>query len=807
MKPYCLRSFTIFVVLISFCLNATAQNVLEEIVVTASKRGEQVLQDTPLAVQAFSGENLNDRLVTEFQDIAAQIPSLTFQDLGPGDKEYVLRGINSTGVATVGVYYDEAVITARNQQDGGGRQADIEMHDLQRVEILKGPQGTLYGASSMAGTIRFIPNEPTADEFSGRVEGGVSDTDKGGTNYHTNVVLNLPIIEDQLALRAVGWITDESGFIDLPRLGKKDVNTNEVEGGRIALRWTPNDSMDFTAAIVAQSREVGGSSRFTPDETQATFSRGAPGFTNADSLTLLAGQPVVDGDLVSRDFTESPWDEDIELFSLKGEWTGDNGSLLATANWLDRDILFNFDSTHFLINVDTDSTPGPDGGAANSFLLALLGLPGVDPLGRAISTEPQDRELFSSEIRYASNLDGQFNFVVGSSYNKDERNFDVRVLQANELGVAAGALDPTEDFYVGSAPFPGIFGFTQEELIASLDKFGPAIFGRTVREEIEEIAVFGEASYDISDQLTFTGGIRWYDYEVNTAGNIIKQFIFFGPQPPFDITQSEDDISFKANLAYAATEDLLIYGTFSQGFRAGGINNPPITADLDVVQRLLSFSSDELDNYEFGIKSSWMENRLTVNATVYYIDWKNIQIEDVDPSGAFPLIVNAGDAEVFGAELEINAIPAEGLDLFFGASYTKAELVEDTDGFALGDPFAGENGDEIPQVPNWLLSASAQYTKPISGDLEAVFRVDWSWRGENDIRFKKSLDPQNVTLGDFHVVNFRVGIRNDLWQISAYAKNIFDERAEIDALNSDQDPLSFITIRPATFGFNLSRDF
>jgi len=787
-------------------IQAQSGTVLEEVVVTATKRGEQVLQDTPMSVQAFSGDELNDRLATEFKDIANQIPSLTYQDLGPGDKEYVLRGINSTGVATVGVYYDEAIISARNQQDGGGRQADIELHDLQRVEVLKGPQGTLYGASSMSGTIRFIPNAPTADEFSGRVETEWSETDHGGSNYRVNGVVNLPIIEDRLAARAVGWFTDESGFIDQPRLDEDDINTNNVEGGRLALRWTPTATLDLTAAALVQKREVGGSSRFTPDEDEATFSRGAPGFTNADSLTQLVGLPVVDGDLVSRDFTESPWDEDIELYSFKGEWTSDYGTLLATASLFDREILFNFDSTHFLINVNTDADPAPDGGAANSFILSLLGLPNVDPLSRAITREPQGRELFSSEVRFASDLDGPFNFVVGGAYTHDDRNFDVRVFQANELGEPAGEFDPTEDFFAGSLPFPDLFGFTQAQLQAGLAGFGPAIFGRTVEETIEELTVFGEASYELTDRLTVTGGVRWYDYEVKTSGSIVKQFIFFGPQPPFDLTQSDDNVTFKANLSYDVSDDLLVYGTFSQGFRAGGVNNPPITATLATVEEDLPFDPDELDTFELGFKSSWLNNRLTINGAGYFIDWQNIQIEDVDPSGAFPLIRNVGNAEVWGGEIEINAIPTEGLNLFFGASFTDAELVEDTQAAVLGDPFAGEKGDEIPQVPEWLLSASAQYTRPIFDNIDAVFRVDWSWRAENDIRFDKT-DPQNVTLDDFHVVNLRVGLRSGPWQVSAFAKNVFDERAQLDAVNTDQDPLAFITIRPATFGLNISREF
>src|SRR5712671_760197 len=190
----------------------SAAATLSEVVVTADKRGEESIQSIPTTIQAISGDTLVRRGAVDFADFSGQVAGLSYDDLGPGDKKYVIRGVTSTGPATVGVYYDEAVITGSNSNDGGGRQPDIRLFDLDRIEVLKGPQGTLYGASSMSGTIRYITRKPVLDKFEGYVQAEGSNTSQGGGNYNFNGALNLPIVAGALAARLVGWTVQNSGF-------------------------------------------------------------------------------------------------------------------------------------------------------------------------------------------------------------------------------------------------------------------------------------------------------------------------------------------------------------------------------------------------------------------------------------------------------------------------------------------------------------------------------------------------------------------------------------------------------------------
>ena len=274
--------------IISQPLYAQEQNTADDkqrlevdvITVTASKRGAQLLREVPASIQALSGNSLERAGIVEFADYATRVPGLSFQDLGPGDKEYVIRGTNSTGAAMVGVYYDEAIISANNANDGGGRNADIRLFDLERIEVLKGPQGTLYGASSMSGTIRIITKKPDATEISGYVASELSGTSEGGTNYNFNGAINLPIIEDKLAMRATGWKVDNSGFIDAPRIPSgplENINNDKTSGARFQVRLTPNDDFTLLASATNQTTHSDGSSRFTPAE-RCHLAMLAPGF-------------------------------------------------------------------------------------------------------------------------------------------------------------------------------------------------------------------------------------------------------------------------------------------------------------------------------------------------------------------------------------------------------------------------------------------------------------------------------------------------------------------------------------------------
>jgi outer membrane receptor protein involved in Fe transport len=357
---------------------AADSSALEEVTVTASKLNATKVLDTPVSIQAISGDALQRSGASGIMDIAGAIPGLSIQDLGPGDKKYVIRGINSAGASTTGIYYGEAVISGSNADDGGGFESDIRLYDLDRVEVLRGPQGTLYGASSMSGTIRFIPKLPnlTTVEGYGTVE--VSNTSHTPTNnYNFNGAFNLPLIEGMLSMRVVGWKQYDSGYINQTRVGTlgvlQGVNDDDVGGGRVELRYKPFDELTIDLNYTAQTETSDGSSRWTP-----------PG------VAAFAGDPIkpIDGcDLCNTDVTQSPWSDNLQVYGFTAAYDTHFGTVTATSNQFNRRTSFNFDSTPILIHF------------------------GVPIPGETL--EPRNRRVNSSELRYASDFNFPVNFVVG----------------------------------------------------------------------------------------------------------------------------------------------------------------------------------------------------------------------------------------------------------------------------------------------------------------------------------------------------------------------------------------------------------
>lgn len=368
--------------------------------VTANKLNAQKVLDVPASIQAISGDTLKSAGASAFMDIAGNIPGLSVQDLGPGDKKYVIRGINSTGDSTVGIYYGEAVISGSNADDGGGFQSDIRLYDLDRVEVLRGPLGTLYGASSMSGTIRFIPKAPDLNTLGGYLTTEASQTAHASGNYNVNGEVDLPIVDGVLALRLVGWKVDDSGYINQIRVGEgvtglvnegttahpnyqpvpiagvgfiKGVNNDDVGGARATLRYQPTDRLTIDANYTSQTETSAGSSRYTPS--------GTPAFSGGPIA------PVQGCDLCNTDVTQSPWSDNLKVFGLTVTYNTGSGTVTGTTNQYNRTTDFSFDSTPVLVSFDV---PVP----AETF-------------------EPRTRKVNSSELRYASDLNSPVNFVVG----------------------------------------------------------------------------------------------------------------------------------------------------------------------------------------------------------------------------------------------------------------------------------------------------------------------------------------------------------------------------------------------------------
>ncbi len=718
---------------------------MEEILVSAQKRGEQALQDVPIAVQAVTGDDIRDQVALEFSDIAAQISSLVVQDLGPGDRKYIIRGVNSTATSAVGVYYDEAVITARTKQDGGGRQAAIELHDLARVEVLKGPQGTLYGASSSAGTVRYIPNRPDPTRIDANVGGLISTTEDGGENYHIDGMVNLPVVADQFALRAVGWYTNEDGFIDNLLLKTKDINDNEVKGGKLAGEWRVNDAWTVSAFGLFQNREVGGTSRQMPikqpllEANQMAFAAqlGAFGF----------GIPQAQK-RTTQSYTVTPWDEDITLAGAKLEWDAGPGNLLATVNYFNREIDFNFDSTPILL---------------------FFGVPIP-----AITREPQEREVTTAEVRWASDLDGPLQFVVGGFISREDKDFEVQVIATGADG------RPLAPFMPGDPN---------------------TIFGRVKSDELDQDALFGEAELTINDQWSILGGLRWYQFDIDSANRETQPFGGSPSLVPLRLSLDDDKVTGKGSIRFQATEDIMLFFTVSQGFRPGGTNDvafiPPGTQPPPP-----GFGPDELINYEFGWKTAWLDNSLVFNGAVYFIDWDDLQTATFDPNSPFNVVRNAGKAEITGFEFDLASSPIDGLDLTLVGSIQNAEFASEVPGDSPTTPFA-KDGQPIPNVPDFQLGATGQYHWQVFGDKKAVARLEYSYM---DDRITLPNNPaDNIDLDSYSLVNLKLGLEAENWGVALFVKNLFDEdEAAFDGLNSAQDPRAIITARPRTIGLQFT---
>jgi len=731
-------------------------DVFEEIVVTAAKRGNQTLIDIPIAIQAIGGQTLKDRGVQDFADWAPAVTGLRFEDLGPGDKRIFLRGVNSIGASTTGVYFDEAVITGSNKEDGGGRNVDIKLYDIERIEVLKGPQGTLYGASSMSGTIKIITNKPDLDGIDAYVDASIGNTDGGAFNWDINAMVNFPVIEDKLAVRVVGWNVDRSGFIDNVRLGNDNINDEQTTGGRFSVRLAATENLTIDASISIQRTDVGGGSRITPE--------GTIGHIDAEpALKSFQG-----GDLKTTSFTRDNWSDDWEIYSLTANYSMEHGSLTATTNWFDRDLNFNFDSTPILI---------------------FFGAPFP-----AITHQPQSRRIWSNELRYASDWEGPLQVVFGGLIQQERTEFEVQVIASDaNTGAALGVWDPDNDFFTGT---------------------GVAIFGRTNNGGLNQEALFGEASYDLGEKLTATVGLRWFHSSQNSEE--LQTHPFFGfpdegrPSPEFN-ESSDRKLTSKFNLAYKMDDDTMLYATASQGFRVGGLNSASIPI---IAQIPRNFGPDSLWNYELGMKTRFADDMVSLNVALFQINWKDMQSVSKDETGAFQFIANAGDVRIRGIEADMTIRPTDGLELAMGGAWTDAVLTEDQPGVTPGNVvevvFPGRKGDRVPNVPKLTFNASAQHTFEVTSEITGLFRFDYSWVSSSFTEFRPrgagdaGFNPHTEKVGGYNNFNARIGLETETWSAKLFVNNLFDERGVVDAISSDQDPLAQIVIRPRTYGLNVT---
>ena len=737
---------------------ATAQGRIDEIVVTATRR-EVSLNDTAISVAAIGGEEIARRNLSEMNDYLRTVPGVSFIEVGVGNGTFVARSIgispqlagqlsNPTG----GIYFGEVSLAGLGLLGGS---SDLKMIDLERVEILRGPQGTLFGSGTLAGAVRNIPNAPNLSQLDGSLKTSYSNTTKNGDdNTKFEGVLNVPVIEDVLAVRAVAYRHDTSGYINniagtvlannsdifpgfpaataVALFGgaelyqdEKDLGNATHTGGRISALWQPTEALSITLQQIYQDVEQQG-------QPYVELTTGG----DYEQITLQFGG----GEGVAGE--EPEFKDETNITNLVIEYDLGWASLLSSSAWLEQDSGRNQDQS------------------------ALGGFPGPQ-LGEGTT------DVFSQELRLVSQLDGPFQYVVGVYYEE---------VDASTSFSTWSSTDELRDFF-GSP-----FGSSRLLDIRSTDQ------------STDQLAFYGELSYDISEQVELTLGARRFDYE--QGAHRIEEGILGN----FDLSQMSEDsgTNLKANLSYTPSEETLLYAQWSEGFRLGNtvFPIPRSLCDLDddgildgTNQKITdSFDADTTENFELGAKLTLLDNQLQVNAAVYRVDWQDIPISIIGSCG-FSTVGNAGEARSQGVEFETVYQLNQNLRISLGGAYSNAELTENAPGIG------GVDGDRLPSSPEYSVNLGLQYEFELGGH-DSYVSGDYAYVNE----FFNKLGETGVKLGDYGQLNMSAGITFNDFNVELFGHNLTDENAltHADVVLADDRAYQ---LRPRTIGLNVGYQF
>jgi iron complex outermembrane recepter protein len=762
--------------------SAQTPGELETIIVTATRRAEN-LQNVPESISAFGTDAIEMRGLKQMDDYAKFVPGMSLGVREPGGTTLVFRGVASSGlqfgaVSSSALYLDEQPITQ------SGRNPDPRLIDIERLEALRGPQGTLYGASSQSGTLRVITNKPDASGFDAWVDAQVSSIQDGGTGYDVSGMVNIPLVADRMALRLVGFTAEDAGFIDnvlsdsprgqlFPGEGTfdnadqvdEDVNSAQTSGARAALRMDLTDDVDVTLGALFQDLSTDGH-----------------GDVNLGV-----------GDLNQVRFEDESLDDKWYQLALTLNASLSFGDLILSASYFDRDFRYEADATdyEFTFQQSFEQAQYPAYYVLYDF--------GGDPRGFATNDEQTEITTFEARLQSPSDSESRWAWLVGAFYSEEkgktefssfirgyENTGSFAYFQYLEYNVYNGQLAPTERWFLG-----------------------------LYDTELEQVAAFGELSYDLTENFTITAGARWFDYDRKFAQIQQQPEGFNGAVTHLDGNQetSEDGNVVKLNLTYRFDEDRLVYATYSEGFRVGG-SNPLKPAS--VLPR--DYSSDELKNYEVGLKSEWLDNRLRFNLSAYYMEWDDFAVQLEDPTQLFQLgFVNLASAEIPGVEADLAFSINDNWQLDGAFSWNDAQTSKATTlSFGVddeGNPLElfVPDGERLPLTPDWTATIGIEYRS--SGEwfnAQPFARFDFAHVGEsvNSLEGIESVVSGNppVVQDAYETGDLRLGLDGDTWSASVFVDNVWDERA--DLFFSNRWAVQRLSVNPPrTYGLQLRFEF
>lgn len=742
----------------------------DEVIVTAQKR-EQDVRDVPASVSILSDETLRRLNASDFSRVADAVPSLAFATTGPGNSQYIIRGIGGVGFVqspTTGVYLDETPLQTRALR--GFSQPDPQLFDVARVEVLRGPQGVLFGSSSMGGLVRIVTNQPDASAAAGRATSSVSSVRDGGTSWDFKGMLNLPLVADTLALRVTGSVVRQGGWIDdlRPTTGnltenqgtdrvKKDVNWTRTGTIRAVLRWTPTPDLAITPSLVWQS----GFSNADRPHSDVTFGRRAR--VKARYEDTFARDRFVIGSLLIEQHVDA----------LGG------ADLTANSSYMDRRSRLSFDVTAF------DSPIVED-------------IAGSGPGGRLFPTPLRDSGAtaqFTQEIRLVSDGAGPLQYVMGGVY-RDLHQRSGRTITVSDLfGIVA----------------PGPLGASAP----------PVIQDTAVDFSESELAGFAELTYAVTSTLKIAAGARVFGYRQREASRRYGIGGQAGGDLAYDYVERnrETGVTPRFSVSYAPGETATVYASFAQGFRTGGVN-APITDDIcSPAERRAAgipdvpppYGSDRTDNLELGAKTSFLGGRLRIDGAAFAINWKDYQQAfqgacGVNNATTISFTVNAGRVRSRGGELEVTATPLTGLELHVGGSVTDATYRNAVPNLLLAA------GSRVLDVPRWAWNARGSYdlaiSKSLRGTLFAAARHvggSNSGFGEGEVLPRPAYTLVDATAG----VRARNGIGIDVFVTNLFdAVPVFGQEFTTSPGNTTATSyFSYLVGPPRTIGMRISAEF
>lgn len=690
--------------------------VINPVIVTAQKRAQD-LQEIPVSVTAV-GQPVLERLGADrFETYLPLSPGVSFAGAA-GNSTLTIRGVSTSLLAsnqqgTVEVLFDDQPSLNRYYARFN---SDLRLVDVDRVEVLRGPQGTLFGSGALGGAVRIISRRPSIDRFEASLAAGAEKTEGGGAGHSLKGVLNLPLAKDRLGLRLAAYAIRDAGFIDNPVRGGTHVNALRSTGLRASLAYRPSDRLSVNAWAWRQRDRMGG-----------------------DAVALLDpkdGGPYQSASIDPEDAAKGA----TSLYNTTVDYDLGAARLTSITSYSTRRSLLDRDYTTFWRSPAQAEHPG-------------------DVEDYVTSTA----RMFTQELRAASRDDGALQWLVGAFHLRQDVNVTFQRTIAG-LGAAKG--------------YPS-------DLLSRV----------TVDPSTRETAVFGEATWALTDRLKASAGARWF---WNTLSFASDRSGYLAGVPTPARRKTERSVTPKFALTYAVGRDANLYVQAAKGYRTGQNN---FTALADPLTGLLppdSYGPDSLWNYEVGLKTMLLDRRLRLNAAAFYIDWRNIQLTRRFTITTFTH--NAGDAVSQGAELELDAAPTDGLSFGLAAAYTDARLISVL-------PDVPVLPGPLPGAPKWTVSSYVQLRQRHGGGVQTFQRLDHRYVGAKDAGLEAPINPLAERSQPYHQVDLHLGVETARYVLSAYVRNLLDGDAAIGPRELPDTPPATTRQVPRTVGLELSARF